>query len=734
MSRLPSTVYLATCLGLASAPLAAQPTDPADAAVHRHILPPRAAGELLAHGEVTVLGWDELGALMEKGRAARRAALPADPPSETLRLADLALDARVAPGGADARLAVTLRIETGEKVPRILPLIGSEVSVDEAAAVPESGSPPAHLVPTPEGFGIMLPGAGTWKVSLAGFVPVERQSHLRSFRVQLPPVPGGEARVALPGTGLQVFADPAAGLAPPLEVGGETRLHLGLPPGSPLGVHWFTLDAGLATRSESGGTGLEVLGEKVFATVAQTLVLGNGRMDARVRVALEVFRKPVDRIRIRVEGGVEQLECTLDPTVLERVVELEDGLSLQLKDRRKGALAFDLSYRKQYRLDSDDKPVELTLPRLRVEGAYVERHYDSIARSTNLRIEARTEGRVEALPEGRFQGFRDGPGGEEPLMAYETDDPAGKVVLTVRRYPDAPGVVTQVVDRATATTELAAHGRAATRLELSVRDRSGAPLAVNLPAGAIPTAFWLRRQRLVPPRGKDGSYQLDLREDQGRGDDAIPVVIEYQQPLASGLGHLGGLEVPLAELGAPIMQLDWTVAPPLGHVLHAATRPATVSRGPSRVRLTRFLIPRRDESAPPVTVGLRYMSLQAQALTRALGLGVGIWSGVLICRLLVASLPLATGLGLLIPLALGLWAPEHDAARACARGAIFAVVAGAVVGMFSAVWLWARKRKAARARAASIARRMAEARTRLQQLAAQGAGPVPPAGPPKGGA
>ena len=71
--------------------------------------------------------------------------------------------------------------------------------------------------------------------------------------------------------------------------------------------------------------------------------------------------------------------------------------------------------------------------------------------------------------------------------------------LSVQRFPDAPGVLTQVVDVARAHTELAVHGRASTTLVLQVRDRSGRPLGVKLPEGSQAQGFWVGGTRVNPP-------------------------------------------------------------------------------------------------------------------------------------------------------------------------------------------------------------------------------------------
>lgn len=669
----------------AAAPALAAGLDPADQPILRHVLPAEALDLVMAKGEVHVLAWSELEAILAKGRKAR--ADGGDEPAKDeapFRLDGLDLDLVLEPGARHARLVLKTRLTVTAEGWRSIPLLGGEVTPG-ALKVSSPGSGKAAqgwLVPAGGGWGVLVDGPGARALELEAFLPVERQGYLELLEARVPPVPGARARVVLPGKDLEVFMDPAPEAHLEATTDSSSIFRASIPPGSPLSVRWFPRDAGLqggdGDQAQVEAAGLEALETRGFATWAHTLVFGHGRLEARVALSLQVYRRPLDEVRIVVGEGIENLEIEEVPGLVERVEDLPDGKRILLRSRRAGTLNLPM----RYSIEKGSASFKVAIPRLRVQGAMGERELYWVGRATNVRLSTPSSAQFEPLAEGGFADFPAHPEVHDPLLRFQRVDQDATLEFEVERFPDAPGVLTKVIDRAVASTQVEAHGRATTTLQLWVRDRSGRPLPVWLPAGAEPTDFRVGGQRVDPPKQADGAYSLALRDAAREGGDQVRVELRYQHPVAT-LGFLGSHQVPLARVGAPLTHLEWSVQPPSGYLVHSPT-PRAKGRGQG-LAWTRRAMPAGQGDHEPVRVSFRYATRSAHSLLRAFALLLGMWAGWLVCRVLVGALPLVSSLGLLVPLGFLGVAPLSGVSPSCAYGFLSALAAGTLVGLMRLV-------------------------------------------------
>lgn len=735
MPRSPiATISIAGLLGGAATLLAAPGPglDPADRPLHRHLLPDASAEKILQQADVRLLSWKDLLATLEKGRKARGAAASRKAPEAGkagpgVVLRDLEATVHVAAAGEDASIRLQVEVELREDGWVRLPLLGPDALAQELVARGGTG----HLIPIGGGSGALLEGPGKRTLEIVGWLPVHEEGHLRRVEVRIPPVPASRVRFDLPGDNLAVFTDPAPAPSRLEQAEGRTRGEAALPPGQPVRLQWFPRDAGLV-RDESpedapdADAGLATLGPLVRATLSQALVFGHGRLEARLRIRAELHRAPLERLRLEVTGDPENLALLPHPAVAgSRAV--PGGLEIQLRGKRRGELVLDASYR----IQRDESTFEVEVPRFALatgDGAPAAstRRFYWIGRSTNVRVAPPTGPGFEPVGVASFDDYALPPGVQDALMRYRRVDPDAPLTLSVERYPDAPGVLTAVADSVRATTRVTPFGRASTRLEISLRSRTGAPLEVALPAGAHPLGFQVGENRVDPPRGEDGVYRIPLREGGTDPAEGVEVEVSYHQALPP-FGELGKDAVALARLGIAVMNLSWTLAPEGGYraydLLGAARRPR---RSFTRVQK---LLPRPTSlaEAAPLTLRFRYVSERFLLLLRSLGLALGLWGGLLLCRLLVGAVPLELGLGLLAPVLVVGLTPDPRVLEATLHGMATAFLAGTLVGIRRLVTAWWRRRRLHKERARVLAEALPRFRVEVRALIARVRGEEPEA-------
>lgn len=721
-------VHLALAFGCAAASFAG---DPAEAPVHRHLLPPEGLVGPLTSRDLTVLPWSELGTTLEAGKAARAAAAKPPPPAGEHRLRDLALEITAEAGETSARFVLKGTLETTDDGYRTVGLVSGGTPDSFEATQTGRRNAAAWLVPAEGGFGALVEGKGIRNFVLSGYTGVEEEGHLRRITLRLPPVAGTRLRATLPGDQLEVFTDPAPETRVVSRQGGRTVVEASVPPGSPVMVQCFPRDAGLqpATDREEAGrgpSGLELLGAHTQATWAQTLVFGHGRMEARVRLDVQASRAPIETLQIRFSPPVDDLTLPSQPGLVERADKVPGGLDVRLKGGRIGALRLELEYRV-----SEGKPsFKVQVPQPRLEGTAMERSYLWVGRSTNVKLSHPPREHFEPLAPAGYSDFPAAEGVQEPLMQLERVDANAPLEFEVHRYPDAPGVLTRVIASAQLETRLSAFGRAATSVSLRVRDRSGEPLALTLPSAATPTGFRVRGNRVDPARDREGRYSLTLRDETAGEDEEVEVGFEYLEDVAP-LGAMGRLDLAGPKLGCQVLELGWKVTPPARFTLRGSSAPGT---GSGELGLVRLGVPPEGDA---LRIRGRYFSDATLTWLHAGATVLGLWSGLLACRLMVGALPLAFGLGLAIPLVLLLALGDPRLSDRFAEAALAACAIGVLVGLRRGIGHYRSRRRETRRRRAGLAADLATFRARALEAARKSgalAAPAPGAAPQGPGA
>ncbi len=679
--------------------LLAAPPSKNPPSILRHILPASSLPLVLKQGQVEWIRWKKLAELLAAGSdSSKNSAQSKNPNASSEKLpfvfSDLEISAQQVAEAGDAKILLKASVKVLKEGFRAIRILDASLTPTHFEARKRGDSrAKAHLLSDSQGYSILIGTPGTWSFELQAWAPITQNGHLSSLSVRFPPVPGAIGKAALLGETLEVFMDPAPETKITRVADGYTYSEAPLPPGAPFQVQWFPKDAGLIPEDldpqskVSKGSGLESLGSHKTAHWTQALILGHASMESHVRLIAQVNRAPVSLLKIRLDGAYENLKVAPNASLIESVTPVAGGVDVILAGERQGKIPLDLSYR--YR-DPEGKPsFSLEVPRLSLENTWSETSYLWIARATNVAITPKLEGSVEPVSAGVGESLPPLPTRLEALLRYRIEDKDARVSLNVQRYPDAAGISTRVIDRVQAYTQLSRRGQAKTTVDLTIRDRVGAPLKILLPKGASPLLFQRNGTRIQPNQEDDGTFNFPLREEGGGLSDSVRVVFSWTASVPSGpFSSVGRAQLELAHLNSSIMELAWQVVAPKGYELLSPKKEAPTGS----VRFVRRLVqPQAPKKAR--TIEVSYRSWQTRETLRVFKLLLGFLAGWILCAVLVGALPLAA-LAVLLALALVTnYSFQIRGSDPIALGLFASLSFGFWVGIRRAFTLWNHRRK-----------------------------------------
>ncbi len=451
---------------------------------------------------------------------------------------------RAVPGGLSLHLQLQATLR-GPGLWKTVPLVGEEAAIVSARV----GAAPLTLT-TQNGYQVWVTDhVGEVTLELDVFVPTRGPRGALEYDFLVARTPVTRFDCTFPTEGLE----PRLSRAVRAEVtsgGGATRLSAWLEPTSRIRLVGFKDlgdDDGRAARVYAESLNLLSVDERtadLFTVIRYNILqAGSRQFDVLVPPGLTV-------VSAEGEGA---FRYTLDEPTAEGTV-LHGETAFPIRDRYEISLRLSRAFAEG---TGDAFTVEPPRP-LHVERAYGWLGVEVIG---NLKLEEveRTEAiAVDAaqLPVEMVQSAV-----SPVLRGYRFHTAGASVRLTATRLAEREPAAGSI-DRVTATTVVAAEGRAFTDLQITLRNRLRHSLALRLPAGVEVRSSLLDGAAIKPSRSADGLLLLPLKRSSG--DDrlepfTLQLVLEGALP-AFGLIGIESLALPAFEL--PVSSLTWTVSVP----------------------------------------------------------------------------------------------------------------------------------------------------------------------------
>jgi hypothetical protein len=455
---------------------------------------------------------------------------------------------RAVPGGLSLRLQLQATLR-GPGLWKTVPLVGEEVAVVSARL----GTVPLALT-TQGGYHVWVTDqVGEVTLDIDVLVPARgpRGSLEYDFLVARTPVTRFDC--TFPTEGLE----PKLSRAVRAEVtsgAGATRLAAWLEPTSRIRLVGFKDlgdDEGRAARVYAESLTLLSVDERtadLFTVVRYNILqAGSRQFDVLVPPGLTV-------VSAEGEGA---FRYTLDEPTAEGVV-LRGETAFPIRDR------YEISLRlsRAFAAGSGDA-FTVSAPRpLNVERAYGWLGVEVIG---NLKLEEVERIEALAVDAAQLPAEMVQSAVSPVLRGYRFHTPGAAVRLTATRLPEREPAAGSI-DQVSATTVVAAEGRAFTDLQITLRNRLRHSLALRLPAGVEVRSSQLDGVAVTPSRSADGRLLLPLKRS--AGDDrlepfTLQLVLEGALPSFGPVG-IAFLELPAFEL--PVASLAWTVSVPANNV------------------------------------------------------------------------------------------------------------------------------------------------------------------------
>ena len=405
---------------------------------------------------------------------------------------------------------------------------------------------PVPLVAEGQAHAALLPGPGTFSLSLEWGAPLRLAPGRASFVVPVPPSGSARATIDVPGDQADVHL--SAGLITSrTTTTGRTIVEATLDPGSSTEVWWSMRDSAPTAAARETRT---------LADVLTLVTIGDSDLRMVALVDVTVVQGTPRTIEVRLPGGYELTGVT--------------GSSLESSDHREGAIVVtvaDPAARRHQFLVSLERQHEggsfqvetgvVSLPETQrergeigIEGvgtlelAAAER--DGLRRMDvrELNRALQSLARLPILSAFRYQRSATAP---------------AALALDVKRFADS-GVLAAVADRAEATTLVTTEGRALTEVRLTVQNRAQPFLKLTLPPGASIVSVEVAGEAAKPVLGSDGT-RVPLLRPGFRPSGPYTVAFVYLHA-GTPFGKKGELGMTLPRMDVPVGIVEWEVFVP----------------------------------------------------------------------------------------------------------------------------------------------------------------------------
>lgn len=282
-----------------------------------------------------------------------------------------------------------------------------------------------------------------------------------------------------------------------------------------------------------------------------------GGVEGRARLRYRVVDGTIDRLRVRVPGGVEQVEASGRGVVGHRVQ--GDVVEVQLREAVEGRVVVDLRWRGAAPGQAaGTAPVPVPLDG-RGEG------YVTVTRGDDSLLVPTPRKALEPVAVSALPGWARGLVPGRPLVSYRSDA-AERAELDWQRLSwspvDAPPTL---VDEARYTVVHAEHGRVHVRADWQVRNDRNPFLGVRLPPGWEAVGLRVAGRTAEPARGEDGRLLLPLEKSVETLDGLVAFPVELMlvgDEVAWSRRGERALATPAVD--APVAYARWEVRLPSG--------------------------------------------------------------------------------------------------------------------------------------------------------------------------
>ena len=405
---------------------------------------------------------------------------------------------------------------------------------------------PVPLVAEGHAHAALLPGPGTFSLSLEWGAPLRLAPGRASFVVPVPPSGSARATIDVPGDQADVHL--SAGLITSrTTTAGRTIVEATLDPGSSTEVWWSMRDsAPIAAARET----------RTLADVLTLVTIGDSDLRMVALVDVTVVQGTPRTIEVRLPSGYELTGVT--------------GSSLESSDQRDGTIVVTVAEPAARR-----HQFLVSLERQHEGGSFqIETGVVSLPETQRERGEIAIEGvGTLELAAAERDGLRRMDVRELnralqslarlPILSafrYQRSATApAALALDVKRFADS-GVLAAVADRATATTLVTTEGRALTEVRLTVQNRAQPFLKLTLPPGASIVSVEVAGEAAKPVLGSDGT-RVPLLRPGFRPSGPYTVEFVYLHA-GTPFGKKGELGMTLPRMDVPVGVVEWEVFVP----------------------------------------------------------------------------------------------------------------------------------------------------------------------------
>ena len=412
---------------------------------------------------------------------------------------------------------------------------------------------PLPLMADGNAHAALLPGPGSFSLSLEWGAPLKFAPGRASFILPVPQSGTARATIDLPGDQADVHL--SAGLVTRRSTdAGRTIVEATLHPGSATEVWWSMRDSAPAAAAR------EV---RMLADVMTLVTVGDSdvRMVALIDVA--VLQGDARNIEVRLPSGYELASIS--------------GSSLESSDRRDGmvvlALGDPAARRHQFLISlerqHDGGSFRLDTGVVTVPDVQRERGEIALEGVGTLELTAAERDGMHRVDVRELNHALQSLARLPILAAFRYQRsaaaPAG-LAVDVKRFADS-GVLPAVADRAVATTLVTTEGRALTEISLTVRNRAQPFLKVTLPAGASIVSVDVAGEAAKPVLGIDGT-RVPLLRPGFRPSGSYAVTFVYLHA-GTPFAKKGDMQMTLPKMDMPVGIVEWEVFVPDNYSVRA---------------------------------------------------------------------------------------------------------------------------------------------------------------------
>jgi hypothetical protein len=387
----------------------------------------------------------------------------------------------------------------------------------------------------------ILPGQGTFNVTLDAGLPVAIAAGHASFRLPVPASGTASLTLTVPGDRTNVKVQPGL-ITNQTSENGLTTVEAILRPGQAAEVSW-------ATREVATPTAPREL--RFLSDVKTLLTVSEGELSVAALADVTVLQGDPAQFDIELPAGYEFIGATGGS--IDSTEENGNVLAVKVLNPAQRNHQFLISLEKALNDAKADAPF------LTFHGAQRETGEMLVEGTGTIQLNA-TEGgglkRIDLKETNPALRSMARNSVQAAFRYHRQPSETPTLALEWTRFPDS-SVLAAVVDRAVVTTLVTTEGKSLTEVKLLVRNRAQPFLKLALPPGASILSAEVAGERVKPVSGADGARVPLLRAGL-RPVDAYTVNFVY---LHSGapFAKQGGAEIALPSMDVPIGLLQWEV-------------------------------------------------------------------------------------------------------------------------------------------------------------------------------